>query len=62
MFSDIIGNDKLKKELIHSVETNKTSHSYMFVGTDGIGKKMIAKEFAKMILCTDETKYCDRCK
>ena len=34
----------------------------MFVGTEGIGKKMIAKEFAKMILCTDETKYCDRCK
>ena len=50
MFSDIIGNDKLKKELIHSVETNKTSHSYLFIGTEGIGKKLIAEEFAKMVL------------
>ena len=24
--------------------------------------KMIAKEFAKMILCTDENKYCGKCK
>ena len=47
MFSDIIGNDKLKKELIHSVEINKTSHSYLFWGTEGIGKKKIALEFAK---------------
>ena len=50
MFSDIIGNDKLKKELIHSVETNKTSHSYLFIGTEGIGKKLIAEEFAKMFI------------
>ena len=50
MFSDIIGNDKLKKELIHSVEINKTSHSYLFIGTEGIGKKLIAEEFAKMLL------------
>ena len=55
MFSDIIGNDKLKKELIHSVEINKTSHSYLFIGTEGIGKKLIAKEFAKMILAVKDT-------
>ena len=34
----------------------------MFLGTQGIGKKIIAKEFAKMILCTSENKYCDKCK
>ena len=28
----------------------------------GIGKKMIAKEFAKAILCLDENKYCNKCK
>ena len=55
MFSDIIGNDKLKKELIHSVEINKTSHSYLFIGTEGIGKKLIAKEFAKMLLAVKDT-------
>ena len=55
MFSDIIGNDKLKKELIHSVEINKTSHSCLFIGTEGIGKKLIAEEFAKMLLAVKDT-------
>lgn len=55
MFSDIIGNDKLKKELIHSVEINKTSHSYLFIGTEGIGKKLIAEEFSKMLLAVKDT-------
>lgn len=34
----------------------------MFVGTSGIGKKLIAREFAKMILCEAEEKYCNKCK
>lgn len=62
MFNNILGNDKIKETLINSVKNNKTSHSYLFLGTEGIGKKMIAKEFAKMILCTDDNKYCDNCK
>ncbi len=62
MFENILGNDKIKKTLANSVNNNRTSHSYLFLGTEGIGKKLIAKEFAKMILCTDEEKYCNRCK
>jgi len=62
VFENIIGNDKIKKILINSIKTNKVSHSYMFVGIEGIGKKLIAKEFAKMILCLNEDKYCNKCK
>ena len=62
MFENIIGHKEIKKSLINTVKANKTSHSYMFIGIEGIGKKMIAKEFAKMLLCTDETKYCNNCK
>ena len=61
MFNNILGNDRIKEALINSVKNNKTSHSYLFVGIEGIGKKLIAKEFAKMILCTDENKYCNKC-
>ena len=57
MFNNILGNDNIKELLTNAVKNNKASHSYMFVGTEGIGKKLIAKEFAKMILCTDENKY-----
>ena len=62
MFNNILGNDNIKELLTNATKNNKTSHSYMFVGTEGIGKKMIAKEFAKMILCTNENKYCGKCK
>lgn len=62
MFEGILGNDKIKQELIQSVKLNKLSHSYLFLGTEGIGKKLIAKELAKMILCLDEEKYCGKCK
>lgn len=62
MFNNILGNDKIKELLENSIKNNKTSHSYLFIGTEGIGKKLIAKEFAKMILCTDENKYCNQCK
>ena len=33
------------------MQNNTISHSYMFIGIEGIGKKIIAKEFAKNILC-----------
>lgn len=62
MFENIIGNEKIKETLIRAVQENKTSHSYMFIGQDGIGKKIIAKEFAKMLLCLGEKKYCNNCK
>ena len=62
MFDKIIGNEKIKQELELTIKLNKMSHSYMFLGTSGIGKKMIAKEFAKMILCQGQQKYCNKCK
>ena len=62
MFNNILGNDKIKESLVSSVKNNKISHSYLFIGIEGIGKKMIAKEFAKMLLCTDINKGCNKCK
>lgn len=67
MFEDIIGNSRTKEILKRTIISNRTSHSYMFLGTEGIGKKLIAKEFAKAILCLEENKteivtYCDECK
>lgn len=62
MFEKIIGNEKIKNELTNSINLNKYSHSYLFVGTAGIGKKLIAREFAKMILCDGTPKYCNKCK
>ena len=62
MFNSIFGNERIKEQLVNSIKSEKVSHSYMFIGTEGIGKKLIAKEFAKMILCTGNEKYCNKCK
>lgn len=62
MFQNILGNNKIKESLQESVKQNKVSHSYLFIGMSGIGKKLIAKEFAKAILCLGDNKYCDNCK
>lgn len=62
MFENILGNQKNKEILEKSIKINKTSHSYIFWGTEGIGKKMIAKEFAKKILCLQKENQNCTCK
>ena len=60
-FSNIIGNEEIKIFLDNLIKTNNVVHSYMFIGSDGIGKVLFAKEFAKMILCQDSNKACNHC-
>ncbi len=63
MFDDIIGNDKIKQSLKNVIIENRISHSYMFVGIEGIGKQMMAKDFAQIVLCTNgKEKGCGQCK
>jgi len=62
-FEYIIGNNKIKTTLTNIIEKNTILHSYLFTGKSGIGKKLFAKEFAKMILCqSEEKKPCNLCK
>ncbi len=49
-FENIIGNQEIKQLLLHSVDTSNLLHSYLFVGIEGIGKCLFAKDFAKLIL------------
>ena len=62
-FNNIIGNENIKELLNKIVKSNNIIHSYMFTGEEGIGKKLFAIEFAKMVLCTsNEGKPCNKCK
>lgn len=61
-FENIIGNEKTKEVLNKSIKQNNILHSYLFLGTEGIGKSLFAKEFAKMILCKEDIKPCNKCK
>lgn len=61
--SQPFGNEKILKLLQKSIVNNKVAHGYLFCGTDGIGKKLFALHFAKMLNCEDSTNIpCEHCK
>lgn len=61
-FKEIIGNDDIKDYLEKSISQKNILHSYLFLGTSGIGKLEIAREFARKILCLENTKEECTCK
>ncbi len=50
-FENIKGNNLIIKGLQNAIKYNKVSHSYIFNGDHGMGKKTLAKTFAKTLLC-----------
>lgn len=60
MFENLIGNNKVK-EILYRIK--EPSHAYMFLGPEGVGKFLFAKEFTYKWLCIDEDeKPCGQCK
>lgn len=61
-FKEIIGHDIIKQYFKKSMMADKVSHSYIFEGPYGVGKRMMAIELAKVLLCENEYKPCGTCK
>ena len=53
-FKNLVGNENNKYILKETITKGNILHSYMFFGNEGIGKKIFALEFAKMILCENQ--------
>jgi DNA polymerase-3 subunit delta' len=62
-FSDIIGQEVLKKKLVQTVRENRVSHAWLFFGPEGAGALPLSLAFARYILCTNrnETDACGTC-
>ncbi|MDY0235670.1 MAG: DNA polymerase III subunit delta' [Gudongella sp.] len=61
-YKDIIGHDLIIKSLKKACENDKISHFYIFEGMDGLGKRSLAKSFAKTLLCEKkEVEACNMC-
>jgi len=56
-FKEVVGQDHIVKVLESSVETNKVSHAYLFIGSRGIGKTSVARIFAKEIGVSENDLY-----
>lgn len=50
-FSDLIGEDHVKKTLLEGVKSNKLTHAYLLTGPRGTGKTSTARLLAKAINC-----------
>ncbi len=46
-----IGHENIKNKLKNVISSGSIGHAYLFTGKDGIGKRIVATEFAKSILC-----------
>jgi len=65
MWSNIIGQDRVKKILKNIYSSGRISHAYIFYGKEGIGKDAAAVEFAKLLNCEnkiDGIEACDTCQ
>lgn len=51
-FNEIIGHTENIKVLEGALATGKIGHAYLFVGPAGVGKKTLARCFARQVLCT----------
>lgn len=60
---EIVGHEKIREKLKNLVETGKIGHAYLFCGKSGIGKKLVAIEFIKNIMCEHNNAgvACNKC-
>ena len=63
LFTDVVGQNKVKAELIQLVAAGKVPHALLLVGPEGCGKLALAWAFARYLLCTDRrgAESCDQC-
>ena len=66
-WKDIIGHESQIKYLIQAWKTNRLGQAYFFHGPDGVGKRTLAIEFGKALLCQSNVNFeacgvCASCK
>jgi DNA polymerase-3 subunit delta' len=64
-FKDVLGHEKPIEFLRRAIRQDKVSHSYLFLGSEGIGKRWVALQFAKALNCLEgameKGEACDQC-
>ena len=61
---NLIGHKENRDKLKKIITENKVGHAYLFNGKSGIGKKLVAKEFAKNLMCLESENgiACEKCE
>ena len=61
---NIVGHTEIREKLKRLITENKVGHAYLFAGKSGIGKKLVAIEFAKNLMClaNENGSACGKCE
>ena len=60
-FESLLGNERLKENLRHSISRGRLSHFYLISGPEGSGKHTLAKLLGAASLCQSQEKPCGSC-
>lgn len=59
---EVVGNKNIVNFLQKNIENQNLAHAYLFAGPDKIGRKIVAENFIKSLLCLDNSsKPCSKC-
>src|SRR5947207_15793033 len=66
-WSHIEGHGRIARRFADVGARNRLGHAYLFVGPEGVGKKLFARELAKALLCERRVEgralaACDQCE
>jgi len=62
-FKNVIGHKHIIAQLKNAVSSSRVGHAYLFSGASGIGKRLVAAQFAKALNCLkDDPDGCDSCE
>ena len=54
LFKEVLGQEKTKKLLVHSVREGRVPHAQLFLGSKGSGNLALALAFAQYVACTNK--------
>jgi DNA polymerase-3 subunit delta' len=62
-FSRVCGQPRAVERLQSAIRSGRLAHAYLFTGAAGVGKRTLARELAKAVLCEQgKGDSCDRCR
>lgn len=61
-YNNILGHERAIETLKRALRNKSVSHTYLFEGEEGLGKKKVAYVFAKTLLCKENGEEpCNKC-
>ena len=60
-FESLLGNERIKQNLIASAHKNRFAHFYLICGPQGSGKHTLAKLLAAAMMCEEKNRPCGAC-